>query len=217
MYRSGNRRGIVPIIALIIVGVIAGGVYFLVDNLIVESPDQNAMPTVFAPPTWTPEGFVALPTQPINSAIPTIDPNRELPTLFIPNLGVVAPVVTLFIEDGKWDVDGLGPRVGHLQRTPWLNDGGNIVLAGHVEMQDGRLGIFSKLDNLQQGDSILLTEEQVDYRYAVSEIKYVQPDDLSVLYSTDRSTITLITCSDFNFFSQVYDRRLVVVAELISS
>lgn len=216
MYRSRRGGGIAPILVLVVLGIVAGGGYFLYDNVFRGSSGPEALPTVFSPPTWTPESVVVVPTvTAAANAIPTLDPNVEFPTIFIPNAGVVAPIVTLFVENGQWDVDGLGPRVGHLQRTPWLNQPGNIVLAGHVEMQDGRVGVFSTLGNLQPGDDIVLTEQQVDYRYAVREVKYVQPTDLSVLYSTDSDTLTLITCSDFNFLEQAYARRLVVIADSI--
>ncbi|MEL6268416.1 MAG: sortase [Chloroflexota bacterium] len=214
MYRARNSSRALPIIALIVVGIIGGGAYFVFDNVFNSSSSDDAVPTMFVPATWTPEGIANLPTQ--LAVTPTSPVANDLPTLFIPNMGVIAPVVTLFISEGRWDVDGLGPRVGHLQRTPWLDEPGNIVLAGHVEMSDGRLGVFAGLENLQLGDSIIVTENAVDHSFAVTDVKYVQPDDLSVLYSTDKSTITLITCSDFNFVSQQYEQRVIVVGERVT-
>lgn len=211
MYRQSTRRG-VPILLLIVIGIIGGVGYFAYDNLF-NAPATTGVNASATPPP----AVVAGATQAPLTATAVGTPDVDGPKLFIPTAGVSAPIITTFINNGLWDVSHLGMNVGHLQRTPWLNQPGNLVLAGHVELADGRTGIFATLETLQAGDRITITEAEREYHYSVTTVKYVSPDDLTVLYPTPTNTVTLITCSDFNFVSNVYETRLVVTASMVSS
>lgn len=174
---------------------------------------------------WTP---AAPPAAPVDAAppppalMPTLDPfvqsrpvAREITsgaTLFAPTAGISATVIQSYLDGTSWDVRELGAFAGHLQGTAWLNQPGNIVLAGHVELADGRQGVFASIGQLSVGDPIFLTQDGEQRVYAVRELRTVNPDDMSVLYPTSDEQLTLITCSNYDFLRDVYHERLVVVA-----
>jgi LPXTG-site transpeptidase (sortase) family protein len=146
---------------------------------------------------------------------PTLTPTSVLTatTLYIPSAGIYAPVIEVFLDGNSWDIRNLGTNVGHLQGTAWLDTPGNIVLSGHVEMADGRLGVFATIEELAQGDLVVLQHGTEERRYGVREISRVAPDDLHVLYPTQSEQLTLITCDAYDFFQNAYLERVVVVAD----
>lgn len=136
-------------------------------------------------------------------------------TIFIPSAGVLAPIVEVFLDGQSWDVSKLGANVGHLQGTSWLDAPGNVVLSGHVEMANGGRGVFASLEELKEGEPIIVTYKGVERRYAVTELKHVEPDDLTPVFPTAGDRLTLITCDSYDFLQDAYLQRVVVVAERI--
>lgn len=111
-------------------------------------------------------------------------------------------------------VEGVKPgnlksAVGHVPGTAALGCPGNSVLAGHRSYTFGKF--FNRLDELVEGDSILITTKEEDLTYKVFETKVVLPDDVSVLKgSKDDTILTLITCTPI----YVASHRLIVIARL---
>jgi LPXTG-site transpeptidase (sortase) family protein len=97
-----------------------------------------------------------------------------------------------------------------------MSEVGTIVLAGHVEMGDGRRGVFATVGELKMGDPLYLTQHDDERIYQVTEIRQVAPDDLTVLYPAPEDKLTLITCTDYDFVQNVYLQRLIVVAERVT-
>jgi LPXTG-site transpeptidase (sortase) family protein len=196
--------------ALLVLAMIMGAVMNFYERW--RLPVPAAAPTPYQPlrllptavPTLEP---LALPTAAAQTAA------RNATTLLAPTAGISANVVQVFLDGVSWDVSRLGLNAGHLQGTAAFGAAGNLVLAGHVEMADGRQGVFASIGELAVGDPITLTKNQQKKQYFVSEIKTVQPDDLSVLYPTPDEQLTLITCSDYSFLQNLYRERLVVVAQ----
>lgn len=208
MYR---RRRKFPVAGLVIIGIFIGVGVYVIATL---NGSSDTISSVTATPFLAllpPENTSQLSLTPITPAslvnVPAVDT-----TVFIPSLGIYAPVITAIIRDRSWDISNLGTKVGYLQGTGWLGDNSNIVLSGHVEMSDGRKGIFASLPEVQIGDEVVVSQNGENYHYVVRELKYVDPSDLSVLYPTESETLTLITCSDYDFWSNVYETRLVVIA-----
>lgn len=136
-------------------------------------------------------------------------------TLFIPSAGIYSQIVQVYLDGNSWDVSGLGINVGHLQGTPQFEEGGNVVLSGHVELADGRTGVFANLDELTIGDVIVVQQNGMEYTYSISEVYNTTPDDLTPLRPTTTNRLTLITCGAYDFFQDSYLERTIVVAELI--
>ncbi len=140
------------------------------------------------------------------------DPGANL-TLSLPSLGVRnAPV---------YDSDSsraLEAGVGHVPETsmPW--DGGaqrNTYLAAHRLGYPGtgsRL-LFYELDQLGRGDEVILKGRGETYRYKVSEILMVDPNDSWVMGQVrGRDMVTLQTCTPIPTF----EKRLVIRADRVS-
>ncbi len=217
--RSSRRSNpISNIFILIALGIFGGIVYLVFTGLGGDSDPEptpvaqvdDATPTVTATlapdqPTFTPQ-----PTPTLAAGLYELSSAR----INIPEAAINAPIVQVYLEDGSWDVANLGMNVGHLQGTTWLSGvPGNIVLSGHVEMRDGRQGVFAGLDELQIGSLIILEQGNQEILYAVTEIMEVEPTNLDPVRPTTSERLTLITCDDYDFFADEYQIRTVVVAE----
>ncbi|QPC84741.1 sortase [Phototrophicus methaneseepsis] len=175
------------------------------------------MPTIPPMPTET------LPDTPSDTATEPGQVNiqdylPEIPegtSLFIPSAGVYAPVVQAYLSGTSWDVSQLGENVGHLQGTAWINDPGNVVLSGHVELGDGRRGVFANLNELKVNDIIVVISPERERRYVITNISSTTPDNLQPIKPTTSDRLTLITCGSYDFFQDTYLERLIVVAEPI--
>jgi sortase A len=97
----------------------------------------------------------------------------------------------------------LGP--GHMQNSVEPGMRGNAVLAGHRDT------FFRKVHKLRPGDDIYVLRDGKRFHYKVTARKIVQADDLSVLRSSDRTELTLITCYPTHAIGPAPE-RLVVVA-----
>ncbi len=222
MYRQRRRF---PLRLLILFGVI-GGVAFVIFDQSRSAPVANIQPTqtpvqvvaqnpdATATPQFSEQLVVTPSPTPINAR--DLGPDIENAALVIPGAGVVAPIVRVYLGDTTWDVSQLGNNIGHLEGTRWLSEPGNIVLSGHVELSDGREGIFANLHEVQIGDRVIVTQDGNDYHYDVSSIANYDPTDLTPIYPSTTNILTLITCGTYDFISDTYLERVVVVAEEVS-
>jgi sortase A len=133
--------------------------------------------------------------------------------LTLRSIGVYnAPV---FDSDSHW---ALANGVGHVPDTslPWSETPQrNVYLEGH------RLGwpgtgsylVFYHLNRLENGDEVILKDrEGKAYRYRVSEVMEVNPDDVWVMGQVvGRDMVTLQTCTPIPTF----EKRLIVRADRV--
>ena len=222
-----NRRRRRPRLFIIIIMGVISGVAFLVYDQSSPTSAPDPVPTLFASATpasvalvdatATPQFSEALAITPSPTPIIARDlgPDIENAALVIPNAGIVAPIVRAYIGAGSWDVASLGNNVGHLEGTRWIPENGNIVLSGHVELSDGRQAIFANLHELQNGDRIIITQNGNDFHYDVTSVSSHEPTDLAPIYPSTDNRLTLITCGAYDFISDSYLERVVVVAEQV--
>lgn len=120
--------------------------------------------------------------------------------LEIPSIGLAAAVVA-------------GASGGDLMKGPgWIQGSaepgrGNTVIAGHRTMYGGW---FFRLEELKQGDEVLLTYRGETYSYRVERIWRAKRDDRGAVAPCGYPALTLITCDPDGDRS----RRLVVRARL---
>jgi len=94
---------------------------------------------------------------------------------------------------------------------------GNAVIFGHSVLPQffnpkNYKTIFSTLPTLKENDEIFINFDGIEYRYQVSKLVEVSPDDISVLEQQyDDESLTLITCAP----PGTYLKRLVVRAKLM--
>lgn len=174
--------------------------------------DQTALLPPTATPTLTPS------PQPTPTAIALVPDTPEGERIIIAEKArlnaeiMVAP----FGKTTNWEISMLKQRAGHLEGTPDIGQGGNFVLAGHVELEDGAPGPFAYLRNLQPGDSISIVSRKEGqpriYFYTVTEVKDVPPEDIAVLRNHGYEELTLITCDDWDQGQGKYLTRVIVHA-----
>jgi len=107
-------------------------------------------------------------------------------------------------------IEGTGGRalrrgVGHVPRTAFPGERGNVALAGH------RDSYFARLRDVAKGDLIRLETPDGVFAYRVSSIQIVEPSRADLLAQTGSPRLTLVTCYPFHWVGPA-PRRYVVVA-----
>lgn len=132
----------------------------------------------------------------VDLPIPTQSP-QQARQIQIPAIGVNAPIV---MGDG-WEQlkKGVGQHLG----TANPGEAGNLVLSAHNDIFSE---IFRDLDQLEEGDEIIIITQDRSFTYVVTGTQIVEPDRVDLLAPTTNSTITLISCYPYH----VDDKRIIV-------
>jgi len=129
-------------------------------------------------------------------------PSGAVALLAIPDIDLKA-----YVGEGTGE-DVLANGPGHYEETPLPGDHGNSAIAGHRTMHGHP---FRRLDELDEGDRIVTYTTKRKATYRVTEVKNVDPGDVSVIEPTEDDRLTLTTCTPVGSARQ----RLVVVARLV--
>ena len=133
---------------------------------------------------------------------PPPDEGDAVARIRIPDIGVDKIVVEgVTLDDLK-----RGP--GHYPETPMPGQPGNAAIAGHRTTYGAP---FNRIDELDNGDEILITTAQGSFRYEVSGQQIVSPDQVEVLNDFGDNRLTLTACHPKYSASQ----RIVVTATLV--
>jgi len=133
-------------------------------------------------------------------------------TISIPRLKIENATVAIGGED-------LSKNLIQYPETALPGKAGNTVIFGHSILPifynpKDYLAIFSTLPTLRKGDEIEVNYDGITYKYEVSDMFEVMPQDLEVLeQNSSQSYISLITCVPPGH--PLKPRRLVVRARLI--
>jgi sortase A len=133
--------------------------------------------------------------------IPTQGPQHAI-RLQIPKINQDVPVV----EGDGWEQ--LKKGVGHHIHSANPGETGNVVLSAHNDIHGE---IFRDLDQLDEGDLIILFSERQSYTYVVDDVLIVEPTQVEFLETTSTPTTTLISCYPY----LVDNKRIVVTAHLV--
>ncbi|HMO53053.1 MAG TPA: sortase [Tepidiformaceae bacterium] len=132
-----------------------------------------------------------------------------LPTrIVVPSADVDAAIVEVgvVIDGGEARWETAWHAAGHHMDSALPGQPGNMVISGHVSVANrANLAVFKHLDRVAEGDVIEVYSGHDIYRYAVSKMFVVPPDQTRLLRSTAGSTVTLITCT-----KDLKDRLVVV-------
>jgi sortase A len=104
----------------------------------------------------------------------------------------------------------LAQGIGHVQGSslPVGGKGTHCVLTGHCGVPTAEL--FTRLDELQEGDIIHLSILDEDLYYVVCDTEIVEPQDIdSVSIDPNKDELTLLTCTPYG----VNSMRLLVHAQ----
>jgi sortase A len=147
----------------------------------------------------TPPDFVSWSEQRIHQYAESLSKHVASPlaVIRIDRVHVEAPVL-----EGTDNLT-LNRGVGHIAGTAFFGENGNIGIAGH------RDGFFRGLKNIRVGDRIDLEEPGRIETYVVERLEIVDPENASVLRSSNKPALTLVTCYPF-YFIGVAPRRFIV-------
>jgi len=146
--------------------------------------------------------------------------------LQVDSVGVDAPIELGTVVDGAMQ-DPSGPWVvSWYDQLGKVGEGGNVVMAGHVDYWNVGPAVFWDIRELPAGDVIrVVGEDGKNYEYAVQWIERYDAAGLTpeviqndIVGDTDEETLTLITCGGtFDPATGEYNERWVVRANLISA
>ncbi len=134
--------------------------------------------------------------------LPMPTPGPEQATrIQIPSIGVDAPV----IEGDDWEE--LKQGAGHHLGSANPGENGNCIISAHNDIFGE---IFRYLPDLELGSEVFVHTASRVYRYVVSQKRFIEPTDISVMYPTTSPVLTLISCYPYGLDTH----RIVVIAEL---
>lgn len=143
--------------------------------------------------------------------------------LAIEAAGIDAQIEVQQIVDGVMQ-NPSGPWVvSWYEQTALLGEGGNVVMAGHVDYWNVGPAVFFDLRNLVESDEIqVFGDGHVAYTYAVETNETYDLEELTsgtiteLVGQTEDPKLTLITCGgEFDYASGEYLSRVVVRAGLV--
>lgn len=128
--------------------------------------------------------------------------DSTLAVLRIESAGMEVPV---FASTSNAD---LKKGAGHVEGSARPGGNGNIAIAGHRDT------FFRGLKDVEVGTDIEMATLKGSRVFRVSELKIVDPLDVSPLDPTEDTVLTLITCYPFYYVGPAPD-RYIVRAELL--
>lgn len=153
--------------------------------------------------------------------------NRDNFPAFISNLSRKTPlnynqfsltIPKLNIERAQVLVDSndMSRSLAHLPGSALPGEKGNVFISGHSALSQlfsFKTALFGSLTDLKKGDEIIVEALGSTFRYEISDLKVVDPKDLSVINPPDSlgRYISLMTCvpPGLNF------KRLVVLGKML--
>jgi sortase A len=170
------------------------------------------------------ERFIApfiTPSRNVSATPIIVDPNSidasGEPRIIIPKINVEVPVVydQPSVEESAIQ-NSLERGVVHYAISSLPGEQGNTVIVGHSSnniLNKGKYKFaFVMLSKLENGDTFMLIKDGKRYVYKVYEKRIVKPTDVSVLATSTKPVVTLITCDP----PGTSTNRLIVVGEQIT-
>jgi len=114
---------------------------------------------------------------------------------------------TLYVVEGT-DQKDLKKGPGHMPGTALPGVNGNCVIAGHRDTH------FRPLQNIREGDEVVLDTRYGTFRYKVRSMEVISPTNVASLRPTQNAVLHLITCYPFNYVGHA-PKRMVIEADLM--
>ncbi len=131
---------------------------------------------------------------------PTRGPEHAI-RIRISSIDVEAPVV----EGDDWEA--LKQGAGHHIGSANPGESGNCIISAHNDIFGE---IFRYLPDVDLSDEVFVYTASQVHKYVITQKRFVEPDDVSVMYPTSSPVLTLISCYPYGIDSH----RIVVIAEL---
>ena len=231
MLKQGTRRtGPVQARGLLIALTVLGGLLLPSANVAAQTTDAATEVLAEVPTTGARRpGPVILAATRVAAPEPEEEPLPEgvAPVaLQVDSVGVDAPIELGTVVDGAMQ-DPSGPWVvSWYDQLGKIGEGGNVIMAGHVDYWNVGPAVFWDVRYLPAGEIIrVVGEDGQHYEYAV---EWTQEYDVAteltpeviqndIVGDTGQESLTLITCGgEFDPATGEYNQRWVVRANLIS-
>lgn len=132
----------------------------------------------------------------------SFEANQEIGYIEIPALDMYRTLLKGDQNDSQIAAMERGVAYDPNTRLPGL--GANTVIAGHREF------MFAPLENIKEGDGIIVNIAGQTYLYEVTSTKIITPDQPEeVFLQTDKDSLVLYTCFPFVFYSNPNERFVV--------
>lgn len=144
---------------------------------------------------------------------------RSVPVrLDVPAVRIHTKLIKLGLNpDRTLEVPSKPMLAGWYTGSPTPGQRGPSVLAGHVDSKETGPAVFYRLGQVKVGDRIEVTLQNGETAYfrAVAVRAYAKRDfPTQLIYgNTDRATLRLVTCGDWNDDTSEYDGNVVVFAD----
>lgn len=229
--RRTRPKGLDRALFVVEIAAVIGLVFVLVNIVNVLRGLNNEVASLLQQPTLTPTPLinaVVLPsghtppdgTEPVRfnegeipehlrplvqsmAALPIPTPGPEYAVrLQIPAIDVDAPIV----QGDGWEQlkKGVGQNLSHPVQP---GQPGNLVLSGRNDIFGE---VFRHLDQLKEGDEVIVHTGQRTYTYVVQETRIVEPDQVEVMAPTADPVVTLISC-----YPYLVDNQRIVVRAIL--
>ncbi|WP_315166935.1 class D sortase [Metaclostridioides mangenotii] len=120
------------------------------------------------------------------------------------------PKIDLKVAVGEGiDMKTLKYAAGHFPDSPYPGTEGNCAIAGHRSYTYNQF--FNRLDEVDDGDIIIMQTKDGEFKYEVYKKFVVLPEEVSVLNDTEDAELTLITCTPI----RAATHRLIIKAVLV--
>ncbi|HET6563901.1 MAG TPA: class D sortase [Xanthomonadales bacterium] len=165
---------------------------------------------------WTKEKVLtsyAAPDQSLWDATQIRDYEAALKAKYPPPLGLLI-IRDLNIEVPIYngaDEHILDRGAGRIKGMAKMNEDGNLGISAH------RDSFFRGLKDIEMGDEVLVQSAHGVVKYAVSNIKIVPKDDISVLAPVETKTLTLVTCYPFYHVGAAPERMIVTALPVVNT
>ncbi len=160
-----------------------------------------------------------IPVAPVD-AVGAVPASPSTPVrIEIPSIGVDSDLIGLGLQpDGTMEVPSGGFPGGWYTGSPTPGELGPSIIAGHVDW-DGTPGIFYRLDEMSDGDTITVTREDGSRTvFVATDVRSFPKSDFptdTVYGDIDHAGLRLITCGgDFDADASSYDDNVIAFATL---
>lgn len=148
-------------------------------------------------------------SQIISSSPRAYAPNYSNFKLSVPDLKIKDALV--YVESNDLNLGLI-----HMPGSALPGEKGNVFISGHSllpALAKGGAGLFARLPEAKIGQIVNVSVLGINYRYKISQIKIIDPADLSVISPPDSSGryLTLMTCVP----PGLNTKRLAVLAKMI--
>jgi LPXTG-site transpeptidase (sortase) family protein len=177
----------------------------------IEAGPQNGRLYVYVPHT---RNYAYVEADAVGPSGPPPPPPTN--RIVIPKIGLDSKIIDVGVTP-TGEMETAAYAVGRLASSAHAGEAGNVVLAGHNDI-DGE--VFRYLDRLKKGDRFTLYRDSDAYEYVVTDVLIVREQGASeaqrrenakVLLPTEEPVATLITCWPY----MVDTHRLIVRAALV--